>query len=209
MFPGAVLGQRCARVHVAIQLRGRGSYQDARIRRRAGNGLAGVVLDLEIVNSVGFVTETAGVKDRLVRGGGHRPLEEAEVLALVAYALQRPRRTPRTAQIVAGNTGAAVPEGKPRFVALSSPSTGSGPTRHGTAEGSGAVVAALHEQMAAAEAVQDGARIVRDTVIAKLAEMFVIPERTLTQANGWPSTGWIRLWLWNSEIGWSHARGSK
>lgn len=37
-------------------------------------------------------------------------------------------------------------------------------------------MAALHEQMAAAEAVQDGARIVRDTVIAKLAEMFVIPE---------------------------------
>lgn len=61
-----------------------GSYQDALISRRAGNGLAGVVLDLEIVNSVGFVAETAGVKDRLGRGGGHRPLEEAEVLALVA-----------------------------------------------------------------------------------------------------------------------------
>lgn len=151
-----------------------GSYQDALVRRRAAGGLAGVVLDLGIVNSVGFVAETAGVKDRLVRGGGHRPLEEAEVLALVACALQRPRRDPRAAQVVAGITGAAVPEGEPRFAALSNPAAGSGAGRHGSGPGSGPV-AALHEQMAAAETVGDGVVVVRDTVVAKLAEMFVIP----------------------------------
>ena len=38
-----------------------------------------------------FVAEADGVKERLIKSG-HRPLEEAEVLALIDYTICSPRR---------------------------------------------------------------------------------------------------------------------
>ncbi|KAF3760416.1 hypothetical protein M406DRAFT_86125 [Cryphonectria parasitica EP155] len=157
-----------------------GTYQDALVRRRAALGRAGVVLDLGLVNSVGFVAETAGVKDRLVRSGGHRPLEEAEVLALVAYAIRNPRRTPRTAQIAAGITGAALADGEPRFAALSSPSLSADGT--GSAGHEAVTALALHEQIAQASSAAEAVIAVQQAVVAKLADMFVMPEADIDPA---------------------------
>jgi hypothetical protein len=40
---------------------------------------------------LGFVAEADSVKERLIKSG-HRPLHEAEVLALIDYAIRSPRR---------------------------------------------------------------------------------------------------------------------
>ncbi|KAK4238694.1 hypothetical protein C8A03DRAFT_14873 [Achaetomium macrosporum] len=161
-----------------------GTYQDALVRHRAAQGLPGVVLDLGIVNSVGFVAETDGVKDRLARSG-HRPLEETEVLALVEHALRRPARSDvRTAQIAAGITGAALFTGEPRFLALHDP-TGNSEAAGGSGKGGAKDAAAqrqLHEQMASAPSAGEATEVVQRAVVSKLANMFVLPEADIDPA---------------------------
>lgn len=71
-----------------------GSFQDALARHRAAQGLPAVSLDLGMVRSVGYVAETKGVADRLMKSG-YRFVEEEEVLRLIEAAITKPIRQPQ------------------------------------------------------------------------------------------------------------------
>ncbi|KAK3938873.1 hypothetical protein QBC46DRAFT_291686 [Diplogelasinospora grovesii] len=158
-----------------------GTYQDALARNRASRGLPGVSIDLGIVNSVGFVAETEGVKERLVKSG-HRPLEESEVLALVNYAICKPKREVRVAQCAAGIGGVGLGGGEPRFAALRKP-VGSGSSSEGNRDkGGGGKEESLHEQITNAGSSRQAEEVVERAIVAKLAEMFVIPEADIDPA---------------------------
>ncbi|KAI8951907.1 hypothetical protein F4801DRAFT_258344 [Xylaria longipes] len=57
--------------------------------------------DLGIVQSVGFVAETAGVEDQLLKTG-HLPLSETKVIGLVEHSIRKLRRSVRTSQVASG-----------------------------------------------------------------------------------------------------------
>lgn len=78
-----------------------GSFQDALARHRATEGLPGVSLDLGMVRSVGYVAETKGVADRMMKSG-YQFIEEEEVLQLIEAAIMKTIRQQRSSQILIG-----------------------------------------------------------------------------------------------------------
>ncbi|KAG6353413.1 hypothetical protein INS49_005594 [Diaporthe citri] len=151
------------------------TYLDAVARRRGARGLPCVAIDLGPVKSVGFVAETQeeGMRDR-----GHRPLSESEVLGLVDYAIRNPRRPPRTSQIAAGISSAGITGNDPRLSMLqggASSSRGSrGTSSAGARPGHGRV--SLHEEISRATSLDEAANAVQGALIAKISDMFVLPE---------------------------------
>lgn len=78
-----------------------GAFQDALAKHRRARGLPAVSIDLGMVKSVGYVAETRGVAERLVRMG-YRPISEAEVLKIVESAILDPPSETGSAQIITG-----------------------------------------------------------------------------------------------------------
>lgn len=81
-----------------------GTYQDALARWRVGRGLPCVSIDLAAVKSVGYVAETAGVRNRMARLG-HMSLDEDVVLKLIESAILRPHDGQSVAGINVGPGG--------------------------------------------------------------------------------------------------------
>lgn len=77
------------------------SFQDALARHRAAQGLPAVSIDLGMVRSVGYVAETKGVADRLMKSG-YQFVEEEEVLQLIEAAITKPIRKQHSSQILIG-----------------------------------------------------------------------------------------------------------
>nr|A0A3G1DJH7.1 RecName: Full=Squalestatin tetraketide synthase; Short=SQTKS; AltName: Full=Highly reducing polyketide synthase 1; Short=HR-PKS 1; AltName: Full=Squalestatin S1 biosynthesis cluster protein pks1 [Phoma sp. MF5453]AMY15057.1 tetraketide synthase MF-SQTKS [Phoma sp. MF5453] len=78
-----------------------GAYQDALATYRRSRGLAAVSIDLGMVQSVGYVAETKGVAERLVRMG-YSPISEMEVLKIVEHAITNPPPETSSGQIITG-----------------------------------------------------------------------------------------------------------
>nr|Q86ZD9.1 RecName: Full=Squalestatin tetraketide synthase; Short=SQTKS; AltName: Full=Highly reducing polyketide synthase 1; Short=HR-PKS 1; AltName: Full=Squalestatin S1 biosynthesis cluster protein pks1 [Phoma sp. C2932]AAO62426.1 type I polyketide synthase [Phoma sp. C2932] len=78
-----------------------GAYQDALAKYRRAQGLSAVSIDLGMVQSVGYVAETKGVAERLVRMG-YSPISEMEVLKIVEHAITNPPPEASSAQIITG-----------------------------------------------------------------------------------------------------------
>ncbi|KAI1309753.1 putative polyketide synthase [Xylaria venustula] len=156
-----------------------GSYQDAVARHRASKGWAGVAIDLGVVQSVGFVAETASVEERLSKAG-HRPLSEAEVMGLVEYGIRKPRRSLRTSHVASGFVQAMTSD--PRFALLKNAAeqTSAGGAG-GRATGSGKEVR-LSEQIAQAKSADEATTAVQQAVVTKISDMFVIQESEIDPA---------------------------
>ncbi|KAI3338274.1 putative polyketide synthase [Ustulina deusta] len=150
-----------------------GSYQDAVARRRASQGWTAVTIDLGVVQSVGFVAETAGVEERLSKAG-HRSLSEAEVMGLVEYGIRKPRRSIRTSHVASGFVKAMTAD--PRFALLKNAAgqTSAGGAG-GRAAGQGKEVR-LSEQIARAKTADEATAAVQQAVVTKISDMFVIQE---------------------------------
>lgn len=155
------------------------TYLDAVARRRGARGLPCVAIDLGAVKSVGVVADTQdeGMRKRFLRDG-HRPLSESEVLGLVDYAIRNPRRPPRTSQIAAGISGSGITENDPRFSMLQDGASSSrgGLGMSGAAARSGPGRVSLHEEISHATSLDEGANAVQGALIAKISEMFVLPQ---------------------------------
>jgi NAD(P)-dependent dehydrogenase (short-subunit alcohol dehydrogenase family) len=78
-----------------------GAFQDALAKHRRAKGLPAVSIDLGMVKSVGYVAETRGVAERLVRMG-YRPISETEVLKIIESAILDPPSEAASAQIITG-----------------------------------------------------------------------------------------------------------
>lgn len=160
------------------------TYQDAVARHRSARGLAAVTIDLGAVDSVGYVADSQDdqVGERLLRDSGHRPLTEAEMLALIDCAIRRPRRaSPQTSQIASGMSGAGQYALRdPRFAIMSvhdankhkSPAAGIG------TPGDAANVS-MHEVISAATSLDTAAEMVQSALVARLSDMFAIPEKDI------------------------------
>ncbi|KAI5203359.1 putative polyketide synthase [Aureobasidium subglaciale] len=156
-----------------------GVFQDALTRHRASIGLPAVAIDLGMVKSIGYVAETKGVAERLSRAG-YRPLEEAEVMALIDSALRNPLRSVEDCQIITGITASytgdmsATPwRLEPRFRSLRQAKSTVVTTVADTSEGA---LVDLRTQLAAAESQDDATEIVCKALIRKLSNMFMVPE---------------------------------
>lgn len=160
------------------------AYQDAVARHRGGRGLPAVALDLGAVGSVGYVADArdGDVGERLLRNSGHRPLTEAEALALVDYAVRRPRRAARVSQIASGMSGAGTYAlHDPRFSimvrrALDTGRPGAGPRAGGAGTPASGLVMSIHERISTAASPGEAADRVRSALVARISDMFAIPE---------------------------------
>ncbi|KAI0454862.1 reducing type I polyketide synthase [Xylaria acuta] len=149
-----------------------GTYQDAIARHRASQGWAAVTIDLGIVQSVGFVAETAGVEDRLLKSG-HLPLSEAEVMGLVEHSIRKPRRSVRTSQVASGLRGI---NSDPRFALLRKTAGQAGAGGAGGRTAKLGKEASLSEQIAQAKTAEEATAAVQQAVVAKVSDMFVLQE---------------------------------
>ncbi|KAI3316791.1 reducing type I polyketide synthase [Xylariaceae sp. AK1471] len=149
------------------------TYQDAVARHRASQGRAAVSIDLGIVQSIGFVAETAGVEERLLKSG-HRPLSEAEVMGLVEHAIRKPRRPVRTSQVASGLVRTITTD--PRFALLRKPAGLAGAGGSGGRTARTGREASLSEQISQAKTADEATTAVQQAVVAKISDMFVLQE---------------------------------
>lgn len=161
------------------------TYQDSLARHRRERGLHGVAIDIGIVDSVGYVAERQETFDRL-RKSGYRVLSEADVLNTVEQAVLA---GPSDAQMILGLNGANLEQTSDlRFAAL----------RYRAPVGDGAAAASsngasssldLSAQLAAATTLAAATSIVLDSVIAKLADIFMVVASEIDPAGSVADTG--------------------
>lgn len=160
-----------------------GTYQDALARHRAASGLPAVTIDLGMIKSIGYVAETKGVADRLIKMG-YRPLEEAAVLRLIDSAIRNPLRTPQASQVITGVTAGferdttGTPWRKePRFASMRKvTSTGATSTSSSMSD-----AIDLSKQLHSANSLTAATTIVSKAIIQKLSDMFMIPAAEIDQ----------------------------
>ncbi|OBT39594.1 Type I Iterative Polyketide synthase (PKS) [Pseudogymnoascus sp. WSF 3629] len=153
-----------------------GTYQDALARWRVGRGLPCVSIDLPAVKSVGYVAETAGVRNRMSRLG-HMPLEETLVLKLIESAILRPHEGQNVAGINVGpgghwNQDSSSQLGRDaRFWALwyRQPQQ---QKKASIGKGGGD---SLPDQLTAVSSRHEAERLVGQAIAQKLANIFTIP----------------------------------
>ncbi|RYC55341.1 hypothetical protein CHU98_g10864 [Xylaria longipes] len=107
--------------------------------------------DLGIVQSVGFVAETAGVENQLLKTG-HLPLSETKVIGLVEHSIRKLRRSVRTSQI------------------------DSRTIRRRRSRWSYYRVEQRSERIAQAKTAEEATAAVQQAVVAKVSDMFVLQE---------------------------------
>lgn len=78
-----------------------GSFQDALAWHRAEQGLPAISIDLGMGRSVGYVAETKGVADRMMKSG-YQFVQEEEVLRLIEAAIMKPIRQQHSSQTLIG-----------------------------------------------------------------------------------------------------------
>ncbi|KAI0163985.1 reducing type I polyketide synthase [Xylariaceae sp. FL1272] len=156
-----------------------GTYQDAVARHRAAHGRAAVTIDLGVVQSVGYVAETAGMEDRL-RKSGHRPLSEAEVLGLVEQAIRRPRRSVHTAQITTSLAGANTDTRDRRLALLRRVKTSR--SLAGAQSAAKSKSMSLNEQIAQSKTAEEAITRVQDAVAEKISDIFVLQKSDINPA---------------------------
>ena len=159
------------------------TFEDAVARHRTARGLPGLSIDLGPVKSVGYVSETAGVAERLERAGATL-LEEEEVLRLIEHGIITPRPTDVDAsQIITGisrswatNRDSAPFRKNAIFSTLKV-------THDGSTEGTGSKTSSaaldLKARLQAAPSRSEPVDLVAAAIVRKLADMFAIAENTI------------------------------
>ena len=158
------------------------TFENAVARHRTVQGLPGVSLDLGPIKSVGYVSETAGVAERLKRAGTTM-LEEEEMLRLIERGIIMPRHADVDAcQIIAGvsrgagtNWDSATFRENAIFSTLWRTHDISTESKRSKIGDTLDLKAQLREVPSWAEAVD----LVRAAIIRKPAEMFAIAEDTI------------------------------
>ena len=154
-----------------------GTFEDAFARYRASQGLPAVSLDLGMVKSVGYVSETKGVAERLAKQGW-RPLGEQEVFHILETAMLHPRRDPRSSQIITGlealeNDDDIVWRREPRFWTPKHQHN----QRHNSTTGNRSNDSiTLQDGLSNAESSESAVALVTGAVIGKLSAMFMLPD---------------------------------
>ncbi|KAF2753079.1 putative polyketide synthase [Pseudovirgaria hyperparasitica] len=158
------------------------TYQDALARHRTSLNLPAVSIDLGLVKEIGYVSENKELGERLLRDG-HRALEEKEVLDLVSAAIRNPYRALNASQIITGLLPIAVPQqtqtgwrADPRFVGLKQQARSKSGMCQGYNTATGTITLSLKDQIGGAESEIDAVNVLTRAIVAKLAEMFLIPE---------------------------------
>lgn len=154
-----------------------GTFQDAFARFRSSNGLPAVSIDLGLVKSIGYVAETKGVSERLIRMG-YRPIEVDEVLAVIESAIKTPIRSQIYSQIITGIPSFDSISGnywreELRFSDLRKHQIASRTSRErkGNQEENN-----IKHMLADALSWADAVNAVTSAIIKKLSNMFTIPE---------------------------------
>ena len=166
-----------------------GTFQDALARHRTSNGLPAVSIDLGMVKSVGYVSETAGVAERLARIG-YRPLEEDEVLRIIAAAVRDPLRELQASQIITGLAPFAHADDilwrqEPRFQGLKLNALASSHANKANQNGNNNKkdgASSFKASLAGCASLDAAAALTTAAIIAKLAEMFMIPETQIDKS---------------------------
>ena len=159
------------------------TFQDALARYRSAQGLPAVSIDLGMVKSVGYVAETKGVAERLIRLG-YRPLEEHEVLQLIGTAIMVPVRELHASQLITGiasfDTIDGVSwraeqrfQGLQRIRKLASANDGGGSKKKSLD---------FKDTLAKALSWAEIIDLIVDAITNKLSEMFMIPASEIDQA---------------------------
>ncbi|KAL4953386.1 hypothetical protein BDW69DRAFT_184521 [Aspergillus filifer] len=176
------------------------AYEDALAHHRVSQGLPAVSLDIGPIKGVGFVAETTGVEDRLIRMG-YYPITEEQFLRVFESAIL----SPFDKQVVVGLNQGPGPHWRPdaaislgrdaRFKAVQyrpplHPKTGTRP------DGAGRTV--LTSELSAASTPEQAEALVVSAIIAKLAAIFMIPEEHIDatkhlSAYGMDSLGAVEL----------------
>lgn len=156
-----------------------GGFQDAFARYRTNKGLPAVSLDLGMVKSVGYVAETAGVRERLEKIG-YRPLEEEEVMWLIEAAIRRPLRQQHSAQITTGIAPFDTPDGiawrnDRRFSGLRKQHHNTLPS-HSSSNKSKEGNISLRDLLATTSSQPEAVTLVASAIVKKLSEMFMLSE---------------------------------
>jgi hypothetical protein len=158
-----------------------GTFQDALARHRTAQGLPAVTIDLGMVKSVGVVAETAGIAERLTRMG-YKPLEEDEVLAIITSAIKKPIREQHASQIITGiaafddNLRSDSPwRHDLRFSGLKQIQTTG---NRSTAKKDESLKGSLSNASSEVEATDT----ITLAIIAKLSDMFMIPEAEIDKS---------------------------
>ncbi|KAL8860926.1 MAG: hypothetical protein Q9178_002681 [Gyalolechia marmorata] len=162
-----------------------GTFQDALARYRSTHGLPAVSLDLGMVRTVGYVADTKGVSERLLKNG-YRFVEDAEVMGLIEGAILDPRRAPEASQVMIGiasgpgaDWGTAAWREDPRFAGLC-PAQSS--DKEADVSSSGKAAPDIQAWLANAVSWLEAVNSVCDTLIAKLAEMFSLPVKDIDRS---------------------------
>jgi KR domain/Phosphopantetheine attachment site len=77
------------------------TFQDLFAKWRYSQGLPAVSIDLGYVMGAGYVAETDGVGERLIKIG-FKPIEEAQTLRIIESAMRNPRRSLDLSQCITG-----------------------------------------------------------------------------------------------------------
>ena len=160
------------------------TFEDALARHRTSLALPALSIDLGAVNSVGYVSETAGVAERLKRTGT-AILEEEELLRLIERGIMIPRQADVDACPLitgipagAGNTldSTATFWENPIFSALKTAREASAVDGARSEKGAGLdLEARLREARSGSEATD----LVAAAIVKKLADMFAIAEDSI------------------------------
>jgi hypothetical protein len=151
------------------------TFQDALAQFRAAHDLPAVSLDLGMFKSVGYVAETKGVVERLIKAG-HKQLEEEEVLRLIEAAIRNPKRGQSNSQILTGLAPFSEDEGiswrqELRFKGLeqNQASYATGKTRSKDSDD-------FKELIDSVSSFTEAVDVITVAIIKKLSRMFMVPE---------------------------------
>lgn len=158
------------------------TFQDAFARFRTSQNLPAVTLDLGMVKSVGYVAETKGVAERLMKIG-YRPLEEEEVLRLIEAAILQPKREQKASQIVTGLATFQEDDDiawrqERRFLGLKRYARSSA----AAAGGSNQSANPFKEAIANSVSLGDAENVITGAIIGKLSEMFLLAEEEIDRS---------------------------
>ncbi|KAL4883330.1 polyketide synthase [Aspergillus karnatakaensis] len=153
------------------------SFLDALAKHRRSNGLPALSLDLGIIESVGYVSENDGVRERLNRMG-HETISEERMIGLIQLAIADGLHNKQPSQIVTGLT-TKVPDAAwiqaPIFSVLRQARSGASAAQGGA--GGSAQQASLQELLrTTVKSLPDAVAVIRDAMIGKLAKNLMVSD---------------------------------
>nr|UPW35101.1 tetraketide synthase [Didymella macrostoma] len=161
-----------------------GAYQDALAKHRRAQSLPAVSIDLGMVQSVGYVAETKGVAERLVRMG-YSPISELDVLKIVEHAITNPPPEISSGQII---TGISTKPGRhwtesswlqdARFATLRERARG-GKVQFNSQGGGPDSKIGADQELSMATSLVEAIDVVGRAITAKLATMFLIAAESI------------------------------